>query len=102
MLVRLFNERARIDNRTVRSRQLQQHGEGFFAEIVGRFITDDHPEAQRGGAGLNHGNGLRMALAGNENRLRVRHFAECAAEVHGLGRGGPFVEHRSVSDVHPG
>ena len=58
-------------------------------------------DAERLGAGLEHGDGLRQAPLVDEEGVRLR-LGDAMGERHGLGRGGRLVEQRGVGDIEPG
>ncbi len=60
--------------------------------------ADDQLEAEAFGAGLHHGDGLRMTVFVDEEHvaLRLRH---AFGQGHGFGCGGGFVEQRGVGQL---
>ncbi len=64
-------------------------------------IADDHLDAQRRGAGLDHRDVLRMAVAVDEERRRLR-LGDPLRHGHRLGAGGGLVEQRGIGDLEPG
>ncbi|MNM52926.1 hypothetical protein D3C81_640160 [compost metagenome] len=88
---------------TSAGRVLQQQAEIAVQglAIQQRFISDDHFDTQWLGTGTQHIEGLRVAMAGREER-RGLVLRQALAEGHGLGGGGGFVEQRGVGDLHAG
>ena len=58
-------------------------------------------DVQRRGAGLDHGNGLRVAVASHDAHIAFG-FDAAPRQRHGLSRGGGFIEHRGVRHRHAG
>ncbi|ENO95722.1 putative metal-dependent RNase [Thauera phenylacetica B4P] len=82
-------------------RVLQQHAEDLVRGEFGRGVADDDLEAERLGAGAHHLDGLRVAVARDEEGLGLA-LRQALAEGHGLGRGGGLVEQRGVGDLQAG
>ncbi|MNM74037.1 hypothetical protein D3C81_857860 [compost metagenome] len=81
-------------------RVLQQRAEHVVAAEVFHFV-DRHFEAEGIGAGLHHGDGLRVAVGIDEEHiaLGLRH---ALGQGHGFGGGGGFVEQRGAGQVEAG
>ena len=90
-----------IDHLAGARRVLQQHAEDLVRSEFGRGVADDDLEAERLGAGAHHLDGLRVAVARDEEGLRLA-LRQALAEGHGLGRGGGLVEQRGVGDLQAG
>ena len=58
-------------------------------------------DVQRRGAGLDHGNGLRVAVAGHDAHIAFG-FDAAPRQRHGLGRGRGLVQHGGVGHRHGG
>ena len=91
--------------RAAGGRVLRQHGEvialGHAASPLGADIADLDLDAQRLGAGLDHFNGLRMAVAGHDEDVAFGLDA-ALGQRHGLGGGGGFVQHGGIGHRHAG
>ncbi len=92
-----------IDNCTGTGRVLQQQAEIAVQGLAlqRRLITDDHLDTQWPRTGKQHIEGLRVAIAGSEER-RGFVLRQALAEGHGLGGSGGFIEQRGVGDFHTG
>ena len=74
---------------------------GAVAQLRIRGLADDELDSQARRAGLDHGDGLRMAVLGDEEVLLL--LAACGvAEAHGLGSRGAFIEQGGVGHLHAG
>ncbi len=62
--------------------------------------TDD-PDSQRRGAGFDHGDGLRVQVVADEERLGLR-FRHAVRHRHRLGRGGRLVQQAGIGDGQAG
>ena len=65
-------------------------------------VADDDLDLQWLGAGLDHGDRLRMAACGDEERVLARLAAHGVGQRHGFGGGGALVEQRGVGNVQAG
>ena len=93
--------RCHVVNLTRRGRVLREHG-----EVIARFHelgckTDFDFDAQRLSARLHAINGLRMAIARDDDGV-ARRFRLTFRQRHRLGSGSAFVEQRRVGNVHAG
>ncbi len=82
---------------------LHQHAKGGGAKVIAVMVAHDDVNAQRFGAGLHHGNGLRMALLGNEEGVGFG-FARLVAlaQGHRFGSGCAFVQQGGVGNFQAG
>ena len=82
---------------------LQHHGERFFlgdgGGVAGGDIDQGH--AERPGAGGEHGAGLRMQVAGNQQGVGLR-LGDGVRHTDRLGGSRRFVEQRGIGDRHAG
>jgi hypothetical protein len=98
--VQVIDHRTQIANLAVGVGILQQRAEHLvLAEVI--HSVDDQLEAETFGAGLHHGNGLRMTVFVDEEQiaLRLRH---ALGQGHGFRRSGGFVEQRGVGQFQAG
>ncbi len=68
--------------------------------FLGR-VQQLHAQAERRGAGLQHLDGLWVAIGADQNRVSTG-LDRALGQRHGFGGGGGFVEHGGVGDVHTG
>ncbi len=78
--------------------RLQQRAEDV---VVGSFLrrAEDQLEAEPGGAGAHHVEGLREGVFIDEEGVALR-LARAARHGHRLGGGGRLVEQRGVGELH--
>jgi hypothetical protein len=105
-LVRRGRQRPVVADGAARARVGQQDAERAGLGQVGgppaRQVGDVQADAQRLGAGLQHGQGLRQGVGvDDEDRVRLR-AAGPADQGHRLGGRGGLVEHGGAGDVQPG
>ena len=94
---------AQVVQRAARRRQLREDSEVVAAveqrrPLVGR-VGEDDLKAERLGARAQHLDRLRVAVAGDHDRVALALDA-APGQRHRLGGGGRFVEHRRVRDRH--
>ncbi len=65
-------------------------------------VAHDHLDIQRLGAGLDHGDGLRVAIVRDQEGGAAVFLVHPLQQGHGLGGGGAFVQHGGVGQVHAG
>ncbi len=81
-------------------RVLQQRAEHFLSgQLVQR--ADHQLETERLGAGLHHGERLRMAVLLDEEAVALA-FGHTPGQGHGLRRCGAFIQQRSIGQIEPG
>ncbi len=103
--MRLAGQRAQVMNAAGGGRVLRQHAKIITLghELRQGFggSADLDFNAQRFGAGLDHFNRLRMAVA-RHNKNTAFAFHAAPGQRHGLGGGGGFVEHGGICNGHGG
>jgi|GEM_PF-5238960 len=93
----------RVDQGAVRGGILQERAEDRGgAEVERRGVAGVHRDAQRLGPGANDREGLRVAVARDEERLRRLGPGDGMQERHRFGRRGALVEQRGVRDRQSG
>ena len=70
-------------------------------EVGGVRVTHHQRHAQSLRAGLDHRDGLRMAVGGHEEGLALA-ITGTQAQAHGLGRRGAFIEQACTGHFHAG
>ena len=65
------------------------------------WVADDAVDAQRAGAGLDHGNGLRVAVPVNEERARLG-LGAAFGHGHGFGRRRRLVQQAGIGNGQAG
>ena len=68
----LLDEAGVVEDFAVGVRVLHQRPEDLVAELKSLVVADDHLDAERRGAGLDHINRLRVAVCGDEERCSGR------------------------------
>ncbi|MNZ55197.1 hypothetical protein D3C78_731190 [compost metagenome] len=91
-----------VEDVAIARRVLQQHTEVGAGVADFTLVADHHLDAQRLGAGGQHVEGLRMAVAGDEEGIAAAVLRQALAEGHGLGGGGAFVEQGGVGHRQAG
>ncbi len=94
--VRRFAELPVIANGAVGGRVLDQRADDALLEREAVGVGHDDLDAPRLGAGLHHGDGLRVALAVHHEGGRALVPGDGDGEVHRLGGGGGLVEEGGV------
>ena len=98
--MQLLDQRLDIADLAVGIRVLQQATEYLMvAEVIRRI--DHHLETKGFGAGLHHGNGLRVAVLVDEEQVALA-LGHALGHGHGLGRRGGFIEQRGTGQVEAG
>ncbi len=82
----------------MRIRILQQRAKHFVLASLFRAAENEF-EAKPGGAGFEHGDGLRKAACIDKKRIAV-HLGYASRHGHRFGRRGGFIQQRSVADFH--
>ena len=90
---------APVDDRAARCRQAEQRAEAAAGELVD--VADDELDADRLGAGRQHGDRLRMGVVVHDEPCR-RRLRQPAGHRHRLGRGRRLVEQRRVGHLEAG
>ena len=98
--VRRLRKRRIVPDTAVAGGILDQHGERFVREGIVLGIADHEFDADRFATGPHHVDGLRMAVAGDEEHVALG-LGPGVAERHRLGRRRTLVEQRGIGDVHP-
>ena len=96
--VRGFCDWRVIEDRAVRRGILDERAENRLVEFEGRKISHDDLDPERARPGLHDLDRLRMTIIRDE-KYCASASGRGAAERHGLGRGGPFVEQRSIGNI---
>ncbi len=92
---------AQVADAAVAGGVLQQRAEHGLAVELGQGIARDQLDALMAGAGLQHGQRLRMHAVVDEEQGRLA-AADPVRHGHGLGGGGGLVEQRGVGQLHAG
>ena len=95
-----FNEFAVIVNRAVGRRILHERAENGLVEFESSEIADLDFDAERFRARLDDFDRLRMTVVRDEKRFSSAR--DRVTKRHRLGRGGRFIEQRSVGDIQRG
>ena len=95
------NRRPEVPDGAGASGILQQRSEHRVRIKLGQRIAGDDAPAQRLGAGADDRKRLRVAVAIDEESLRLR-ARNPPRHGHAFGRGGRLVEQRRVGDFEPG
>lgn len=98
--MQLLDGRAQVVHPAVGVGVLQQRAEHPVLVQVVQPI-DDQLEAEALGAGLQYGQGLRVAMFIDEERIAAR-LGHAPCQSHGFGSGRRFVEQRGIGQVQPG
>ncbi|MNS94486.1 hypothetical protein D3C72_1287060 [compost metagenome] len=98
--MQVINQRTQIKDLAVGIRILQQRTEHLVLLQVIHSV-DDQLEPEAFGAGLHHGNGLRMAVFIDEKQIAFR-LGDPLGQCHGFRRSGGFVQQRSVGQLQAG
>ena len=86
-----------VVNRAPRVRILHQHAKDWAPDLERPMVPHHNLNAERPGAGPDDIDGLRMAGVGDKKHAAGT-LLHAAAEHHGFGRGGAFIEHRGVGN----
>ena len=98
--VQLLDQRAQVADLAEAVRVLQQGAKHLVAgEVVD--AVDHHVKAKGVGAGLHHGDGLRVAVLVNKEQVALA-LGDALGHGHGFGSGGGFVEQRGAGQVQTG
>ncbi len=98
--MQLLNGRTQVANLAMGIRVLQQRAEHFLSgQLVQR--ANHQLETERLGAGLHHGERLRMAVLLDEEAVALA-LGHAPGQGHGLRRCGAFIQQRSVGQIEPG
>ena len=100
-LVQAGNQAGEIADMAVGARILEDRTEHIDRVEISKGVADNHLPAERGRAGLDQRNGLRMAIGVNEEGGR-RGFRNALAHRHGFGSRRRFIEQRCVGNIETG
>src|SRR5207253_868434 len=101
LLVHALDEAAQVADPAVGRRALDQGSEEGRLEIEAVRVPDYHPPAERLRPRAHYLDGLRMAVVGDEERLRAGP-GHGVHQAHRLRSRGPLVEERGVRDRQAG
>ena len=96
-----LGDRPHVAHLAARPRVLQEHAEEVLPVQLAVGIAHRDLDAERPGPGLDHGQGLRVAVAVDEEALGLV-LGDPVRHGHGLGPGRRLVEQRGVGQLHPG
>nr|GEZ22423.1 hypothetical protein [Tanacetum cinerariifolium] len=97
-----LDQLAIIEHVAITGRVLQQRAEELADVGQLQFVCDDHLNAQRLGAGLQHVEGLRVAVSGGKELIAAFVLAQAFAEGHRFSGGSGFVKQRGIGDRQAG
>lgn len=100
-LVQAGNQAGEIADMAVCAGILENRAEHVDRIEIGEGVADDHLPAERGRAGLDQCDGLRMAIGVNEEGGRLG-FRNTLTHRHGFGSRRCFIEQRCVGNIETG